>query len=662
MESGKIVEYIDRQKIVCAVVLEVKNQRLRLLSEANREVNLSAGRLFHLGRNGLDISAGRLRLVEQLKEIAQRRRDLVDRIDIRELWEVLNTEQEWIDLPTMTAFCFPNSPSGDHESAVVRAFFKNRLFFKFKSDGFFPNTAEQVAETLCREQEVERRNRFVGEAAEWLKKALGQPGQPVPADKAQVVEILKSVGLFDKESEHFELGKAILDQAGIGLGDPVFQALVRLGVWSADENLDLIRLEAPVDFPEAVVQQVAAAARAAEQACLGNGGRRDLTELSLMTIDGQSTLDFDDALSVSETADGYELGVHIADVGSFIRKGALLDEEALARGSSIYMPDMRIPMIPPRMAEDLCSLKAGEIRPAISLMARLSPMAEVLAYEIFPSRIRVARQLTYFEVNSMADEDPDIRRLHAIATRFREKRLSQGALQINLPEINVWLDPTGKLAVTRTNRESPGRLLVSEIMILANWLMARFLAGHGIPAIFRSQPAPRERLIKEDGGTLFQNWMQRKSLSRFALSPAPEHHSGLGLEAYVTATSPIRKYFDLATQRQMRGILGLEPAAGAEEITRLVQLLELPMSRVANLQFRRNRYWLLKYLEGRTGQREEALVLVKRRNGYLVLLTEYMIECSLTQSGSVNLKPEDLVQVTLQHVDARKDQLVVFLS
>jgi exoribonuclease-2 len=142
----------------------------------------------------------------------------------------------------------------------------------------------------------------------------------------------------------------------------------------------------------------------------------------------------------------------------------------------------------------------------------------------------------------------------------------------------------------------------------------------------------------------------------------PEHHSGLGLEAYVTATSPIRKYYDFATQRQIRAILGLEEPYSSEEIQRIIQLLEQPMSCVMKVQNSRHRYWLLKYLETRIGQKEEAIVLFKRKNSYQALMKEYMIECELPVSSGIDLKPEDLIQVRLQHVNARKDVLSVYMG
>ena len=156
--------------------------------------------------------------------------------------------------------------------------------------------------------------------------------------------------------------------------------------------------------------------------------------------------------------------------------------------------------------------------------------------------------------------------------------------------------------------------------------------------------------------------MQRKQLSRFSLSATPEPHTGLGLEAYLTATSPIRKYYDLITQRQIRAALGLEHPLNRKEIDDIIIRTEQPMAHVAKIQVLRQRYWMLKYLETRIGSREEALVLSRRRDGYQVLLTEYMLECSISLPANVVLKPEDLIQVTIQHVNARKDMLVLFLS
>jgi exoribonuclease-2 len=665
MDAGNVVEYIDRQKITCAVVLEVKKQRLRLLTENNREVNLSASRLLHRDNARLDLSQGRDKTVITLKELANKRKALIGHVDIKDLWEILNTEQEWIDLATMTEFCFPDSPSGDHESAVIRAFFNDRLYFKFNPAGFFPNSQEQVERLTVQKQEAQRKERMIDFGGHWLKTIIDQrePFGPdnLSHEQQEIAKILKSYYLFENESHEHVLAKAMLSKAGVDSMDGLFRILVKLGVFCENENIDLYRYEIEADFPDRVME-IASRMGEPPQVISRDHQRKDLTALPIITIDGQGTLDFDDALSLEDHGDYYHLGVHIVDVGNFIQKGDHIDKEALARGSSIYMPDQKISMLPSNLAEGLCSLKADEIRPAISTMINMRPSGEIIDYDIIPSLIKVKQQLTYYDVNIVADENKEILVLRDIAEKFRKRRLDAGAVQITVPEINVWLNDASEATVSKINRESPGRMLVSELMIMANWLMAKFLAEHDVPAIFRTQPEPRERLYKGDKGSLFQNWMQRKLINRFVLSHQPDWHSGLGLEAYVTATSPIRKYFDLVTQRQVRAVLGLEHPYSSEEIDKIIQLLEIPMSQVARIQFARHRYWLLKYLEKFVGNKDEAIVLYKKRNSYQILLPEYMVECELPISSHITLKPEDYIQVTIQHVSARNDILSVFMG
>jgi len=665
MELGNIVEYIDRQRILCAVVLEIRNQRLRLLTETNKEVNLSVGRLLHRDNMRIDPAIGRTRMVDTLKAVAYKRKALIPKVVIRELWEVLNSEQQWIDVETMTAFCFPDAPNGDHRSAVVRALFDDRLYFRFNPDRFFPNSEEQVERISAQREAEARRKRIIEGGGEWLRRVLANGGRAAADDAepgaGEYLSVLKSYYLFDKESPDYSLARGMMERAGLDGASDLFPVLVQQGVFAETENIELLRLQVPVEFPPEV-QARAEALVDRGQIDLTGHRRRDLTYLNLFTIDGQSTLDFDDALSLEPTPEGICLGIHIVDVAHFVQKGGPVDLEAQRRGSSIYMADQKISMLPTSLAEGLCSLKAGEIRPAISTMIDLTHDLDILRYRLFPSYVQVKEQRTYFDVNLSADQDPKVMQLRSIARKFRESRLAAGAVHISVPEINLWIGDTGEVNLNRVNRESPGRMLVAEIMIMANWLMARFLAEHRMPAVFRSQPEPRERLYRGEDGTLFQHWMQRRLLNRFVLGHAPEKHSGLGLNAYVTATSPIRKYFDLVTQRQVRAVLGLEEPYSTEDIDAIIQGLEPPMSRVTRLQAGRQRYWLLKYLEQRAGQKAEAVVLVRRRNSYQVLLTDYMLDCDLAINGFGDLKPEDLVQVTLQKVDARKDLIALALG
>jgi exoribonuclease-2 len=661
MESGEIVEYIDNNKIICAVVLQGGNQRLKLLTEHNREVKVAAQRLSLRSRTRLPLTLNRARLVEALKELAIKRNAIADTVQIQTLWEILNQEEAWIDLETMTGLCFPKEGDDHHQSAVIRAMFKSRRYFKFKPDRFWPHTEAQVAAIVEQEQKAARDKQLIDAGVAWLRSGLSGALKDPGANRNELVEILQAFYLFEKESPRYEIARTILKKAEFQSPDAIFDHLVAAGHWTADENVDLLRYKISIEFPPPVIELAQSLQPAAAQTHR-DSGRVDLTHLNTITIDGQATLDFDDALSIETRDDHFLVGIHISDVARYIKKDDLLDQEARARASSIYMPDQRVSMVPPLLAENRLSLKKDAVRPTISTMVKINLSGEIVSYDIFPSIIRVHHQLSYFEANISAEQKETINGLYEIAARFREVRMSQGALQITLPEINIWLDESGSPLVNQVNRESPGRMLVAEMMILSNWMAARFLAENKVPAIFRSQPKPKERILKDGAGTLFQNWMQRKKLNRFVLRTAPDKHSGLGLDAYVTASSPIRKYFDLVTQRQIRAALGLESAYTQKEIEAIIDQLAQPIADIGRIQFRRNRYWLLKYLESRIGEKEEAIVLQRRRRSYAVLLKAYMLECSLPLAGGIDLKPEDLVQVTIQHVNARRNTLSLFLG
>ncbi len=675
MEKGTIVEYIEQEKLLCGVVLETNlsgNRRLRVLTENSREVNLPERRVTYAGGR-LDPGAGRSELSETLKQTARRRAKLAATIEVTELWEVLVGESEWVSLTTMTALCFPGQDSPDHEAAVIRALFTDRLYFKFDHRRFFPHTEEEVKSIVVRREKEARRQRLITQGAKWLQQAVDSERPALPENGQEILEILRSYYLFEKEASEAPLAKGMLTQAGNISPDRIFTLLVRLGVWASDENLDFYRYETSLVWPPETEDRVAELTAIFPEIA-GNGHRRDLTGLSLFTIDGSATLDFDDALSLEFSEDDTcRVGIHISDVAAWLVPGDLLDSEALARGSSIYTADRKVPMLPESLSEGLCSLVAGEDRPAISTLITYSPAAEELKCEIVPSLIRVTRHLTYTDVDRALgqpeqempglgpEQGEQLQRLHQLAGRLREKRAAAGAVTIAIPEMDIRVDAGGRVSLRIVDRYSRARSLVEELMIAANHAAARFLTEREVPGVYRSQPEPRQRLVKKEEapGTLFQNWVQRKMLPRVILDRKPERHAGLGVDMYTTATSPIRKYLDLITQRQIRAALGLSRAYTEGEIDDLLQRLGPLLAQVGRIQQGRQRYWILKYLEGKTGEKVAGLVLDKFKSEYSVLLPDYLLECRLARATGVNLKPRDEVQLTIQHVSARNDLISV---
>lgn len=657
MNIGNIVEYIDQQKIISAVILSKAKGKLRLLNENSREVSFSEKRLAHVSETGLDINLSKAILVSHLKEVTKTRKELSESIDIKGLWEILHDDPQEIDISTMTLFCFDPPLTPDHEAAVIRAFFNDRIYFKFNKIIFLPFTEAQVEAKKRQIREEERRESLVTKGAAWLIRLQEQDNVGEEADPA-CLKVLKDFYIFGNDAEKAFVARQIIKKADLSSPDRLFELFVKAGIWDKDENLDLISLQIPTSFSSKVNQ-------AADLLCkttslfFNDPKRKDLTQLPLITIDGQSTQDYDDAISLETTENGYRLGIHIIDVGACIRNGDAIDMAARERASSIYMPDDKLPMIPPSLSEDLCSLKEGRLRPGVSTLVQMNRFFEVQDYQIVASVIKVHQQMSYTEANIVNGKNDPITTLYKMATVLRDKRLKSGAIQITLPEVNVWLDENKNIHYTKVDRENPSRMLVSEMMILANTLMAEFLKNNNMPGVFRSQAQPKQRIFKGIEPELMPNFLQRKQLSRAVITTHAEPHAGLGVSAYVTATSPIRRYHDLLTQRQIKAILGIGTPYSSRELEDILAAISVAVSNTGRIQAARKRYWLIKYLQDLRGESFEGLVLDAYRDHYNVLLKEFMLESRLPASG-LKFKPGDQIQVTIQHADARRGQLTLF--
>jgi len=327
------------------------------------------------------------------------------------------------------------------------------------------------------------------------------------------------------------------------------------------------------------------------------------------------------------------------------------------------MPEQRLPMLPEEISEDLLSLLAGRERPALSFLVTLSPAAEIMDWEIRPSRIRVQQRLTYQEVDGLLPQDSQLAALSRLTGLLKERRLAQGGYELRLPEVWVAFSPQGEITVTVEDQETPARQLVAEAMVLANWLAARFLAAQGVPAIFRSQPEPREAIHREESKGLLELYRDRRRLSRVVMDLEPQPHWGLGLEHYTLATSPIRRYLDLVTHRQLLAALcSAPPPYDQQELGQILTCIEPAMRRAGILKTRRLRYWLLKCLAGKVGQKKEALVLEALPHRYRLLFPDILLEFFLPAPATLALNPGDLVLVRLERVLPREDQIKVSLA
>ncbi|MBN1102731.1 MAG: RNB domain-containing ribonuclease [Deltaproteobacteria bacterium] len=654
MNQGKIVEYIEEGNVISSLCLHEDGNRLHLLTPSNREINLSPKRALLISAATINTVSPREELLSRLKKTEEKRIRLQGEVRVKELWELIRDEKEVFDARYLAELCFGEKVSDDHVSGLVRALFDDKLHFKLKDGRFLPNSEERVEQLLREREEAALRERRLLEGSRWLRQVMDGGGAEGHSCEEDVIGVLVDLGLYREDAPDFRSGKELLSRAGISDLDEVRSILVRLGVWEEDENLDLLRLRVKTHFDEEDLTQCARVARFEP----GGEERRDLRGLSAMTIDGPLTRDFDDALSV-EIHDGIiDLGVHISDVAGAIPPGSPLDLCAKERGTSLYLTRRQIPMIPQPLSQDALSLMQDTDRPALSLLCRLDREGNLLEWHFVRSLIRVKSQLTYEQVNERYLEDGLLGELHRLGRVMRLKRIEQGALLLSLPEVYVNVSEEGDVSVRLLPQETPSRMIVEEMMILYNWLAARFCRDRRVPVLYRCQQAPSEVLARNESNGLYSLLKQRGKLSPLEIRTAPKPHSGLGLDVYTNVSSPIRRYFDLVIQRQIGSSLsGAVPPYTTEDLEGIRLSLESMLRELEKMKRNRLRYWILKHLLQHTGETFPALVLGVGKSKYRIVLTDFLLITEMKRLEGQSLVEGQRITVRVRKSDPWNDTL-----
>jgi len=368
---------------------------------------------------------------------------------------------------------------------------------------------------------------------------------------------------------------------------------------TGDPGVDVLAVMRAYDLDENFPPDVAAAAAQCPENPLPEeyAGRRDRRDFPIVTIDGEDTKDIDDGIYAYERDGEFFLGVYIADVSHYVRAGEPLDVEAARRGTSVYLVDRVIPMLPKELSNGICSLNEGVDRLSMACEMQIGADGEVKSYEIVPCVIHVARRLTYTLVNKvLAGEEPfvsdneDIRPMLETLRRLREvlrgKRHRRGSIDFELPEIKVKLDAAGHPIALERRTGSIGESIIEECMLAANETVARHMELKEEPFVYRVHEAPVSEKIErfqsllaalglrlnvdEDGKVRSRDIQQvldrvkgapeeriigavaLRSMQQARYATASLGHFGLAARYYTHFTSPIRRYPDLLVHRLLR--------------------------------------------------------------------------------------------------------------
>lgn len=384
-----------------------------------------------------------------------------------------------------------------------------------------------------------------------------------------------------------------------------------------DPGVDILSIvkgyELPMEFSEKVMKQ--AERTASEVSDADREGRLDLRELTMVTIDGEDAKDLDDAVSLSVNGEEYELGVHIADVTNYVQENSALDREALKRGTSVYLVDRVIPMLPHALSNGICSLNEGVDRLALSCLMKMNKKGEVIDYNIAETVIRVDRRMSYTAVKKiLEDQDegtkaeykelvPMFEQMEELAEILRKKRRKRGSIDFDFPETKIILDKSGIPTEIKPYERNTATKMIEDFMLLANETIAQHFYWMELPFVYRTHDNPDpekieklslfihnfgygikmnkeevhpkeiQKLLEKIDGTPEEALISRltlRSMKKAKYSVAGTGHFGLACQYYCHFTSPIRRYPDLQIHRiikeQLRGRLKEERISHYEAI------------------------------------------------------------------------------------------------
>jgi len=606
MQDGEvIVARLSRGASVVKYLGEAES-RVKVAINRNRQARIPTDRV--LLATGLVMSTD-----DEVEEFRRQCEEMASATDLSDIWEVVVDETATMGADDLAELLWGPRYSVIQRVALVIQLDRSPDYFVYGKEGYTPRTRTAVEEIQTRR----RREAENAEAAASLMQGLAEGRMPadISRHQAALLDNLRGYVVHGDDYPRAAAARGLLEPLADGARDlqrRSFELLVGAGVFSADEPLEVHRAGVRTRYPGDALDE---AAGIDLEGLVGATGRRDLTALPTVTVDEAESEDRDDALSLVVDAGGdtpnssFHIGIHITDAGVLVPGGGAMDREADRRMATLYLPEGKIGMLPSELVSRTGSLEAGEARIGVSLLARVSASGEVLDWEVAPSIVRSQAALTYEEADRVLEDEADpwhlmLTSLCGVSDTLRRRRETAGAVIVPRSEMVIRIRSQGRVEVV-VRRSTPARELVAELMILCNSLLAEFCREAGVDAAYRSQVAPDLSDILADvrsgsgiPDTPLVRHLVMKRLLPAELDIVPAPHGGLGVRAYIQATSPLRRFPDLVMQRQISHYLESGKALySSEAVASVAQRAEVQLRELARLEEQRKRYWFLKYLE-----------------------------------------------------------------
>jgi exoribonuclease-2 len=542
LKEGSVIEFKDKKNITGVLCLKVDSKNVRVINESNKEFNLPINKISHITDHVLNISKSRADLISDLNNLINRIEEKINEINISDLWELLkDTPEEKYTLQQLTEIYFGNDASSDTRSCMLRVLVEDSIYFDIKSDGSYSPKTEKVVEQIINQKKIEEQRLKLRETSiQWLKNIWANKNisEEKPNGIEKILESLKEVAVLGNRSDKYNDVFNLLSEAGINIShseENLIKLLTNLGIFEEDQNLLLLEYNIPLNFSNSIINE---AQNINNDISKELPKRLDLRHIETITIDDEDTKDIDDAISFVENSNGYTIYIHIADAAHWVQPETLLDKEAHSRSTTMYLPERKIEMLPPNLSEDVCSLIEGQDRLSVSVIVNFNSMNEIIDFKLAESVINVNKRMSYKDADENLNNDSYLFKLSKLTDSLRTMRLNKGAIIFNLPELKIKITEDKKIILDKYKQNSPSQLLVSELMVLANSLVADFMFKNKIPCIYRHQEEPIETVnFNNDVNPVVLMYKQRRFMKKSEVSTIPQEHHGLGLKSYTQMTS-----------------------------------------------------------------------------------------------------------------------------
>lgn len=645
--QNKLAEIFYKNKITCCFIKEIKEKKAKVLLFNNKEELVNFEQIIFVD-NAFTKSENILELLKEKNELRNKLKEIFSDNNLFSLEKIWQDTFELIDESPIEAellleLYFNRRPTDDEIAAFFRKILETQNYFQFIKTNYIQKFGiQQVEETKEKQKKLLEKQQKIQNFQNFLKKLLLskipiiQEIDKLSEEEKYWLENFKNYVIFDK-CENKNIIEEVIKNNVPNQIPQLFEILVKNEIVEEDFFYELYRTNFPTNFSQ---QEIEEATKISHKKI----NSVDLTYLETFTIDSEETKDFDDAISVEKNSNKTILYIHIANVGSFITPETLLFKNSLKRMQTLYLPDKVIPMLPPILSEEKFSLKKGQPRETLTFKFEINFFQEVENFEIFLSKIIVKERLTYEEVDKELNKGNRFwNELYSLLMGFRNRRLQNGAVQVVLPEVSVKLLEDGKI-VLKKMEFTKAHELVSEAMILTNYYTAKFLNQNNIPSIYRTQSEPYKVIPINN---IIDALKQLKYLKKVEFSTVAKIHTGLGLDAYTTITSPIRRFLDLLNQYQLISFLNNFKPLNENEILMMLPEIEQNLSVCQYLQNRRTKYFILKYLQ-KFDEKIKGIVLETDKIKAKVYLEDFNITGILKDP---TLQPETIIEVKIKSVN-----------